>query len=394
MIINDCNQKDLNQNENFKKILSEFKNYFEISKTLYILDHIKDNDLNIDILYLIKFIQYISKESLIMNKDINNIIPINKIIYKLLESLKENNYYNEALSVGNSLLPFLSSFDEFNCYLIIVLELKDYPLAYSFINNCLLIYYKSEDQEDKIKKFLQSNIYYEIKKIYFTFYEYLIKNKALDVLFKLPLNYIEIYIFKELCEENEIYIEFLIIYYIVVGKINEAKYYYQKYMNLYGDNESQSKILYANLIKNYESLINKKCINEKVDEIIDRLSTENKFLLRINDTEKIGKKEEMENGILKDATGFSESLMKSSIMENKIISGNNYNIEDYNKLSTNLINKLSCTFNKNLSSKFLSEENLRKKIKMNEIKPFSNAQVSSIQFSNSNSNMNNLISNK
>jgi hypothetical protein len=208
------------------------------------------------------------------------------------------------------------------------------------------------------------------------------------------LNYIEIYIFKELCEENEIYRELLIIYYIIVGNINEAKYYYQKYMNLYGDNESQSKILYANLIKYYESLINKKCINEKVDEIIDRLSTENKFLLRINDTEKIGKKEEMGNGILKDATGFSESLMKSSIMENKIISGNNYNIEDYNKLSTNLINKLSCTFNKNLSSKYLSEENLRKKIKMNEIKPFSNAQVSSIQFSNSNSNMNNLISNK
>jgi uncharacterized membrane protein YcgQ (UPF0703/DUF1980 family) len=48
MIINDCNQKDLNQNENFKKILSEFKNYFEISKTLYILDHIKDHDLNIE----------------------------------------------------------------------------------------------------------------------------------------------------------------------------------------------------------------------------------------------------------------------------------------------------------------------------------------------------------
>ena len=49
MIFNDCNQKDLNQNENFKKILSEFKNYFDISKTLYILDHIKDHDLNIDI---------------------------------------------------------------------------------------------------------------------------------------------------------------------------------------------------------------------------------------------------------------------------------------------------------------------------------------------------------
>ena len=387
---NDNNQKDLNKNEYFKKILFEYNNYVDISKTLYILDH--ENNPNINMIYLIKFLQYISKEKLIMNKEINNIIPINKIIYKLLESLKEKKYYNEAFDIGNSLLSFLSTFDEFNSYLSIVLELKDYPLAYSYINNCLLLYYKSEDQEDRDKKFLQSNVYYEIKKIYFRFYEYLIKNKAIDVLFKLPLNHIEIYIFKELCEENEIYREFLIIYYIIVGNINEAKYYYQKYMNLNGDNESQSKILYANLIKYYETLTNKKSKNEKVDEIIDKISTENKFLLRINDYEEIRKNEDREKKMIKD--GFSESLMKSSIMENKIITGTNFDIEDYNKISTNLLNKLTSSYNKNLSSNYLSKENLRKRTKMNEIKPFSNAQLSSIYYPHSNSNINNFNSNQ
>ena len=163
-------------------------------------------------------------------------------------------------------------------------------------------------------------------------------------------------------------------------------------MNLNGDNESQSKILYANLIKYYETLTNKKSKNEKVDEIIDKISTENKFLLRINDYEEIRKNEDREKKMIKD--GFSESLMKSSIMENKIITGTNFDIEDYNKISTNLLNKLTSSYNKNLSSNYLSKENFRKRTKMNEIKPFSNAQLSSIYYPNSNSNIINFNSNQ
>jgi hypothetical protein len=88
--------------------------------------------------------------------------------------------------------------------------------------------------------------------------------------------------------------------------------------------------------------------------------------------------------------------MKSSIMENKIISGINSNNEDYNKISTNLINKLSNNLNEKLSSNYLRQNYKKKQIKMNEIKPFVNTQLSSIHFKNSNSNFDfdNLISNK
>ena len=154
------------------------------------------------------------------------------------------------------------------------------------------------------------------------------------------------YIFlKNFVKKNEKYKEFLIIYYIIIGNINEAKFYFQKYINANGDNESQSKILYANLIKYYETLMNKKFKNEKVDEIIEKLSTENKFLLKIDDEEEKRIINEKRNIINNDEAGFSESLMKSSIMENKIISGVNTNNEDYNKISTNLINKLSNNLN-------------------------------------------------
>ena len=394
--LNNLNEKDLSKSEYFKKILPEYKNYFEISKSLFILDNKGQNEnANTNLLYLIKFLQYISKEKLIMNPEINKILSLNRIIYEVIETLKENNYLDEAITIGNSLFSFLSSFDEFNSYLICILKSKDYPLAYSFLNNCLFLNYKIVEQYDKIKKFVNSPEYLEISKMYYIFYEYLITNKAIDFLFKLPLNFIEIYIFKEFCEENEKYREFLIIYFIIVGNISEAKYSFQKYINLNEDNDSQSKIIYANLIKYYETLLNKKVENEKIDEIIEKLCTENKFLLKIDDNkERMNLEEKRRNEInIKDNLGFSESLMKSSIMENKIITGTNIQSNDYDKISSNLLNKLSSGFNKNLSSNYLSKENKKRLIKMNEIKPFSNAKLSPIKFENSFSNSN-FISNQ
>ena len=45
---------------------------------------------------------------------------------------------------------------------------------------------------------------------------------------------------------------------LIAGNINEAKYQFQRYLNSNSINESQSKTLYANLIKYYETLMNKK----------------------------------------------------------------------------------------------------------------------------------------
>ena len=165
---NNIIENNLNSNEYYKRILPEYKNYSEISKTIFNLDNNDENiEPNINLAYLIKFLQYISNEKLIMNKEINNILNLNKIIYEIIDTLKEKKYFNEALSIGNSLFSFLSKFDEYNSYLICVLELKDYPLAYSFLNNCLLLYYQNIQQDDRIKEFLKSESYYEIKKFYF-----------------------------------------------------------------------------------------------------------------------------------------------------------------------------------------------------------------------------------
>ena len=338
------NEKEL---QYFKPISSEYKTYNEISQVLYLLDNNEERREN-NIYPLIKFMNYISDEKLLINEQLNQIIPLNQLTYKLIKSLYDLKYFNEAFNIGNALLSTFSSFDEFNIYLLTILELKDYPLAYSFTNNCLTLFYKDMNTKEQIKTFFESDIYYEIKNLYFHFFEYLIRHKAIDVLFKLPMNFVEIYMFKEICEENEKYKEFLIIYYIMVGNINEAKYQFQRYLNSNFINESQSKVLYANLIKYYETLMNKKNKHEKIDEIIDQLTIENKFLINIDDEKEKRIIEQRENIPKKEDIAFSEFMLKSSLMENKILSGLNYNINDYNKFSSKLPNKKSFDFNKNL----------------------------------------------
>ena len=383
--INDNDEKKIQNN--FKSIISEFKQYFEISKALYLFDNDIERKYNINIYPLIKFLKFISDEKLLMNGELNKILPLNKVIYKLIKSLYDRQYFNEAYNIGNSLLSSFSTFDEFNAYLLIILELKDYPLAYSFVNNCLLLFYKGTLTQEQMKHFFESDKYDEIKKLYFIFYDYLIRNKAIDVLFKLPLNFVEIYIFKEICEENEKYKEFLIIYYLICGNINEAKYNFQRYLNSNFINESQSKILYANLIKYYETLMNKKNRNEKIDKIIDQLSTENKFLMEIDDEKERRIIEQRENLPRREGIAFSGFLLKSSLMENKILSGLNYNINDYEKFSANITNKFSNNiYNKNLGTNILNNE---KKIinNIDNIKSSNNKNIISINNENSDSDL-------
>jgi hypothetical protein len=205
---------------------------------------------------------------------------------------------------------------------------------------------------------------------------------------------VEIYIFKEICEENEQYKEFLIIYYLIAGNINEAKYQFQRYLNSNSINESQSKTLYANLIKYYETLMNKKNKREKIDDIIEQLSTENKFLVEIDDKKEKEIIDKRINLQKKENIGFSEFMLKSSLMENKILSGLNYSINDYNKFSSNISNKYNNIFNEDISKSILKQEKTNQNNNIININS-SKYNIISMDNENSDSDMeNNIISTK
>ena len=349
------------------------KNYFEISKTIFILENTPSNKIfNTGINPLVNLLQYISKENLIKNKEINEIISINKNIYWIMKCLYEKKFYREAFIIGSSILSYLSTFDEFNIYLKILLALKEYPTAYSFINNVVLLSYDANQQNRN--SFFKSKEYLEIKNIYFIFFDYLIKNRAIDLLFKLPLNYIEIYIFKEICKENEKYEEFLIIYYLKIGKLNEAKNYFEKYKNTTNGKISSSKEIYENLINYYETFSNK-----NINKYKNNLGNE-KFLIKVKPIEEKIIDLPIEVGRNPDQ-GFSEALLQNSIMESKLVSGMNM---DNKEIPEKLIGQLN-SYNKNLSMEYLSKENLKKINRMRELSPFSK-DLSSIKKRNDFSN--------
>ena len=370
--INDFNNSNNIENY-FKGVIPEMKNYFEISKTIFILENTPSNKIfNTGINPLVNLLQYISKENLIKNKEINEIISINKNIYWIMKCLYEKKFYREAFIIGSSILSYLSTFDEFNIYLKILLALKEYPTAYSFINNVVLLSYDANQQNRD--SFFKSKEYLEIKNIYFIFFDYLIKNRAIDLLFKLPLNYIEIYIFKEICKENEKYEEFLIIYYLKIGKLNEAKNYFEKYKNTTNGKISSSKEIYENLINYYETFSNKNINKSK-----NNLGNE-KFLIRVKPIEEKIIDLPIEVGKNPDQ-GFSEALLQNSIMESKLVSGMNM---DNKEIPEKLIGQLN-SYNKNLSMEYLSKENLKKINRMRELSPFSK-DLSSIKKRNDFSN--------
>ena len=96
----------------------------------------------------------------------------------------------------------------------------------------------------------------------------------------------------------------------------------------------------------------------------------------------------------KENIGFSEFMLKSSLMENKILSGLNYSINDYNKFSSNISNKYNNIFNEDISKSILKQEKTNQNNNIININS-SKYNIISMDNENSDSDMeNNIISTK
>ena len=95
---------------------------------------------------------------------------------------------------------------------------------------------------------MESPNYNNAKNLYYTFFDYLITHEKIDVLFKLPFTFIEKLILKEFFYENKQYEDLLIIYYLKLGLLSEAKNIFTSYINSSNENIfNHSKNLYKNL---------------------------------------------------------------------------------------------------------------------------------------------------
>ena len=332
----------------FKGIRNEYTEYSPISEILFNLDNLIENQNIIPLTnFLIKLNQ---KEIIDQNNIINSILDLSNLNHNLLTLLFSRNHHEDAFLISNNISNYYNSFNDWNIHIKFLLEQKFDNLAYQYIKTCFAIYYLNQDVSD-LKKIMDSPNYNNAKNLYYTLFEYLITHEKIDVLFKLPLTFIEKTILKEFFFENKQYEDLLIIYYLKLGLLSEAKKIFASYINSSNDNiYTHSKLLYKNLIDCFEDLDNKKINKDSyIDSIINNIKNdENQLFIKVNvekeknDLRNISSQMKgLDNPLFigNNNKNFRETLIKSSLRDEELIEGRKSN-ENLNLKTNNLVNNI------------------------------------------------------
>lgn len=245
---------------------------------------------------------------------------LSQINFNFLSALYESDV-NKSYHICKRLLNFFVSFNEWMIYVKILLRLDLINVAYEYMIQCYAKYYIST-KEYSIEKVISSNDYVNIKLIYEYFFEYLITHEKIDILFALPLNYIEKYLLKEFLIEHKKYEQLLILYYIKAQNIEQAKGNFGHYVNsgTIAMNEATSQ-LYKNIIENIVNLFGE----EKKGDVINKLRTDEHSLYIKNDVE--SEKHNSKMMAVKDVgrmnnVDLSKRIIFESFTEERKVSGN------------------------------------------------------------------------
>ena len=343
------NSNDINNPisfSNFKGIRNEYTEYSPISEILFNLDNLIENQNIIPLTnFLIKLNQ---KEIIDQNNIINSILDLSNLNHNLLYLLFSRNYKEDAFLISNNISNYYNNFNDWNIHIKFLLEQKFDNLAYQYIKTCFAIYYLNQDVND-LKKIMESPNYNNAKNLYYTFFDYLITHEKIDVLFKLPFTFIEKLILKEFFYENKQYEDLLIIYYLKLGLLSEAKNIFTSYINSSNENIfNHSKNLYKNLIDCFEVLDGKvKNKDTHIDSVMNKIKNdENQLFLKVNVEKERNELRNislqmkgLENPLFIGNKNIRDSLIESSLRDEEIIEGKKSN-QNINLKTNKLVNEI------------------------------------------------------
>ena len=343
------NSNDINNPisfSNFKGIRNEYTEYSPISEILFNLDNLIENQNIIPLTnFLIKLNQ---KEIIDQNNIINSILDLSNLNHNLLYLLFSRNYKEDAFLISNNISNYYNNFNDWNIHIKFLLEQKFDNLAYQYIKTCFAIYYLNQDVND-LKKIMESPNYNNAKNLYYTLFDYLITHEKIDVLFKLPLTFIEKLILKEFFYENKQYEDLLIIYYLKLGLLSEAKNIFTSYINSSNENIfNHSKNLYKNLIDCFEVLDGKvKNKDTHIDSVMNKIKNdENQLFLKVNVEKERNELRNislqmkgLENPLFIGNKNIRDSLIESSLRDEEIIEGKKSN-QNINLKTNKLVNEI------------------------------------------------------
>ena len=343
------NSNDINNPisfSNFKGIRNEYTEYSPISEILFNLDNLIENPNIIPLTnFLIKLNQ---KEIIDQNNIINSILDLSNLNHNLLYLLFSRNYKEDAFLISNNISNYYNNFNDWNIHIKFLLEQKFDNLAYQYIKTCFAIYYLNQDVND-LKKIMESPNYNNAKNLYYTLFDYLITHEKIDVLFKLPFTFIEKLILKEFFYENKQYEDLLIIYYLKLGLLSEAKNIFTSYINSSNENIfNHSKNLYKNLIDCFEVLDGKvKNKDTHIDSVMNKIKNdENQLFLKVNVEKERNELRNislqmkgLENPLFIGNKNIRDSLIESSLRDEEIIEGKKSN-QNINLKTNKLVNEI------------------------------------------------------
>ena len=343
------NSNDINNPisfSNFKGIRNEYTEYSPISEILFNLDNLIENQNIIPLTnFLIKLNQ---KEIIDQNNIINSILDLSNLNHNLLYLLFSRNYKEDAFLISNNISNYYNNFNDWNIHIKFLLEQKFDNLAYQYIKTCFAIYYLNQDVND-LKKIMESPNYNNAKNLYYTLFDYLITHEKIDVLFKLPFTFIEKLILKEFFYENKQYEDLLIIYYLKLGLLSEAKNIFTSYINSSNENIfNHSKNLYKNLIDCFEVLDGKvKNKDTHIDSVMNKIKNdENQLFLKVNVEKERNELRNislqmkgLENPLFIGNKNIRDSLIESSLRDEEIIEGKKSN-QNINLKTNKLVNEI------------------------------------------------------
>jgi hypothetical protein len=234
----------------FTEMKDEWIEYSALSLNLYRLDL---GRMNLELSVISHFLKILNKQNL--QDSIKKLNPMNiHFNSTLIKKLKDNGFKREALELSKQFMPVIHNEEDLKSHLLILLENGLFNLGYQFLNYSFTFLIEAYDINNptKLQSLLTTKDFDGVKKLYFEFFEYLIRNQQIDLLFCLPFNFIENMLLKIFLTSTREYEELLFLYYNKLGVTKEVVNAYTK------TTENDTKPLYRNLLMDLNLLQNQK----------------------------------------------------------------------------------------------------------------------------------------
>ncbi|MCQ2819077.1 MAG: hypothetical protein MJ252_17585 [archaeon] len=227
-------------------LIKEYNSFIEICNEISYLDH-KINTKPITALY--KFMTCTNAKHLCQlpfeDDYLSCLLSLNE---RILTLLFERNLLDECFILEQQLLPYLNKYNEWMIVLKILLSKGHFSLAFQLVNNAFAHVYNTFKS---LESFVQSPKFEEMKSLYNFLFEYLLTNEKIELLFSMPLNFIERTFLQLFFLSKREYSDLMVPYFLKTNQYDLARSVFENIRPCHIGNYSNTE-LYKRIMDGYK----------------------------------------------------------------------------------------------------------------------------------------------